>query len=156
VVSACHRVDWSFGSLDRIPAGYSVVAFYKKTMHIKQVCTTALPCLPQRTLHPGGTWTRIFCYSGWCKNHCVTTPGRRGKILCRNSKFYVDKFVSAFQYTAIAPPCNPNLSFFSARSRRRKFWRGSRPTSTPSASSIATPRGRFHESVSAVIYEQNL
>jgi hypothetical protein len=30
IVSACHRGDWSYGSRDRIPPGYSVVAFFKK------------------------------------------------------------------------------------------------------------------------------
>jgi hypothetical protein len=29
-VSACHRGDWSYGSLDRIPPGYRVVVFNKK------------------------------------------------------------------------------------------------------------------------------
>jgi hypothetical protein len=30
IVSACHRGDWSYGSWDRIPPGYGVVAFINK------------------------------------------------------------------------------------------------------------------------------
>jgi hypothetical protein len=30
VVSACHRGDWSYGSLDRILPGYRVVVFKKR------------------------------------------------------------------------------------------------------------------------------
>jgi hypothetical protein len=30
IVSARHREDWSYGSLDLIPVGYRVVAFFKK------------------------------------------------------------------------------------------------------------------------------